>query len=67
MIIINLNIKTMSHLTISPNVKNHYSKYGKSEAYLYNNRLTYNSGLQLTGMQSEQQYSTNHAWITVQK
>jgi hypothetical protein len=57
----------MSQLTISPNVKDHYNKYGKRETYLYNNRLTYNSGLQLSGMQSEDQYSTNHAWITAQK
>lgn len=46
----------------SKEIVDFYNKNGKKEAYLYNNRIGYNKGLQ-----SKEQYDLNHEWISNQK
>ena len=45
----------------SKEIVDYFKSHGKKEAYLYNNRIGFNKG-----MQSKEQYNVNHDWISKQ-
>lgn len=47
--------------TPSKEIVDYFKSHGKKEAYLYNNRIGFNKG-----MQSKEQYNVNHDWISKQ-